>query len=379
LRSLRCITQLVLKELISLWRDRVLLLFMLYAFSIGIYTQAHGITHELRNAAIAVIDGDNSPLSQAVRDGFLPPQFRPPQAILPRDVNKALDNARFTFVLDIPPNFQADVQAGHRPSLQLLIDATAIMQAGLGANTIQAIVNQEINRFVHGEKIDDKKVADKNLIELQLRAAFNQGLESLWFTGTMEMLNNITMLAILLAGAALIREREHGTLEHLLVLPVQPIEIMLGKVLANGLVIMVLTLTSLLVILKGVLGMQIAGSIPLFLSGVAAYLFFASSLGIFLGTIARSMPQLGLLFILVVLPMILLSGGTTPMESMPAWLRSFMQYTPSAQFVAFAQAILYRGLGFEGVWLRLLGIAGVGAVFFAIAALRFRSFLSKQQ
>ena len=374
MRALRCITQLVLKELISLWRDRVLLLFMLYAFSFGIYMQAHAITHELRNAAIAVIDADNSPLSQAIRDAFLPPQFRLPQAILPRDVDKVLDNARYTFVLDIPPNFQADVQAGHRPSLQLLIDATAIMQAGLGANTIQAIVDAEISRFVAGEK-----PAGKSPIELQLRAAFNQGLESLWFTGTMEMLNNITMLAILLAGAALIREREHGTLEHLLVLPGQPIEIMLGKVLANGLVIIVLTLSSLLVILQGLLGMQIAGSIPLFLCGVAAYLFFASSLGIFLGTIARSMPQLGLLFILMVLPMILLSGGTTPMESMPAWLRSFMQYTPSAQFVAFAQAILYRGLGFEGVWLRLLGIAGVGAVFFAISALRFRSFLAKQQ
>lgn len=374
MRALRCIGQLVLKELISLWRDRVLLLFMLYAFSIAIYTQAHGITHELRNAAIAVIDGDNSPLSQSIRDAFLEPQFHPPRAILPREVDSGLDNARYTFVLDIPSNFQADVEAGHRPSLQLLIDATAIMQAGLGANTIEAIINREIARFAGGEK-----AASKSPIELQLRVAFNQGLESVWFTGTMEMLNQITMLAILLAGAALIREREHGTLEHLMVLPVQPLEIMLGKVLANSIVIVVLTLFALLVILKGALGMKIAGSIPLFLSGVAAYLFFSSSLGIFLGTIVRSMPQLGLLFILTVLPMILLSGGTTPMESMPAWLRSSMQYTPSAQFVAFAQAILYRGLGFEGVWWRLLSMTAMGGVFFWISAWRFRSFLSRQQ
>ncbi len=374
MRAVRCIGQLVLKELISLWRDRVLLIFMLYAFSIAIYMQAHGVTHELRNAAIAVIDGDNSPLSQNIRDAFLEPQFHPPQAILPRDVDKALDNARYTFVLDIPSNFQADVEAGHRPALQLLIDATAIMQAGLGANTIQAIVDAEINRFVVGEKN-----AGKSPIELQLRVAFNQGLESVWFTGSMELLNQITMLAILLSGAALIREREHGTLEHLLVLPVQPLEIMLGKVLANSLVIIVLTLFALLVVLKGIIGMQIAGSIPLFLTGVAAYLFFTSSLGIFLGTVARSMPQLGLLFLLAVLPMILLSGGTTPMESMPVWLRSFMQYTPSAQFVAFAQAILYRGLGFEGVWLRLLSMAALGGVFFWISARRFRSFLAQQQ
>ena len=374
MRALRCIGQLVIKELISLWHDRVLLAFMLYSFTIGIYMQAHGVTHELKNASIAIIDSDNSTLSQSLRDAFLPPEFHPPRAILPGDIDHALDNGRYIFVLEIPPNFQADVEAGRHPDLQLLIDATAIMQAGLGANVIQGIINQELAHFSTGEKS-----APKSLIELQSRIAFNQGLESLWFTGTMEMLNNITMLAILLTGAALIREREHGTLEHLLVLPVQPIEIMLGKVLAIGLVIITLTLGALLIILRGILRMHIAGSIPLFITGVAAYLFFTTSLGIFLGTVARSMPQLGLMFLLVVLPMLLLSGGTTPMESMPFWLRSFMQYTPSAQFVAFAQALLFRGLGFEGVWLRLLGMVGAGAVFFAFSAMQFRKFMSRQQ
>lgn len=373
MRSLRNIWQLVLKELIGLWRDRVLLAFVLYAFTAAIYMQAHGVSHELHRAPIAIIDSDNSPLSQTLRDAFQPPQFQTPVAISPRDLDAAMDNAKFTFVLDIPPNFEADVLAGRRPALQLLIDATAIMQAGLGANSIQSIINSELERYLHGEKITRQPV------ELQLRVAFNQGMNSLWFTGTMEMINYITMLAILLSGAALSREREHGTLEHLLVLPVQPLEIMLGKVLANSLIIMTMTSVSLLLVLKGVLGMQIAGSIPLFLCGVAAYLFFASSLGIFLGTLARTMPQLGLLFILVSLPMILLSGGNTPFESMPFWLRSVMRYTPSAQFVAYAQAILYRGVGFEGVWPRLLEISLTGAAFFWFSAMRFRTFLAQQQ
>lgn len=374
MRALRSISQLVYKELVSLWRDRVLLLFMIYVFSAGVYMQAHGITHELHRAPIAIIDNDNSPLSQALRDAFLPPQFREPVAIAADEVDAALDTARFTFVLDIPPGFEADVLAGRHPSVQLLIDATAIMQAGLGANSIQAIISREITRFARGEN-----AAMTMPVELQTRIAFNQSMQTVWFTGTMEMLNHVTMLGILLAGAALVREREHGTLEHLLVLPVRPVEIMLGKMLANGLVILALTAASLFTVLKGALGMQIAGSIPLFLLGVAAYLFFTASLGIFLGTVSRSMPQLGLLFILVVLPMILLSGGSTPMESMPDWLRAFMQYTPSAQFVAFAQAILYRGLDFEGVWLRLLAIAGAGAVFFLISAQWFRRFLARQQ
>ena len=175
-----------------------------------------------------------------------------------------MDAARYTFVLNFPPNFQADVLAGRSPEVQLLIDATALMQAGLGANDISAIFQTEVNRFVlrHSEGVASP-------VNLQIRAAFNQGLESSWFTGTMGLITNITMLSVLLAGAALIREREHGTLEHLLVLPVRPSEIMLAKVVANGAVILVATLVSLIVVLKWVLGVAIAGSIPLFLAGAA--------------------------------------------------------------------------------------------------------------
>ncbi len=365
---------LIRKELISLWRDRAMLVFVLYAFTLAIYVQANGMKHDLNRATVGVVDEDNSTLSHAITDALLPPRFQPPVALAPGRVDRAMDAARYTFVLDFPPNFQADVLAGRAPDVQLLIDATALMQAGLGANDISAIFQQEVSRFLSHEAD-----AAASSVELKLRAVFNQTLESSWFTGTMGLINNITMLSVLLAGAALIREREHGTLEHVLTLPVRPSQIMLAKIIANGAVILALTGLSVLVVLQGVMGMQIAGSVPLFLGGAALYLFFSASLGIFLGTLSNSMPQFGLLFILTILPMNLLSGGFTPLESMPVWMQYAVQVSPSTHFVAFAQAILYRGAGLAVVWPRFVATLGIGGLFFAFALVRFRGFLAAQQ
>ncbi|PWC34889.1 ABC transporter permease, partial [Azospirillum sp. TSO22-1] len=299
------------------------------------------------------------------------PESRPPVLIGAGDVNAAMDSARFTFVLDIPPDFEADVLAGRSPAAQLLIDATAMMQAGIGAGQIVGILDDEIGRFARREA-----AAAPAPVGLQVRYAFNQALDTKWFMGIMATINNITMLAVLLAGAALIREREHGTLEHLLVMPVRPAEIMTAKVVANGTVILALTAFALLGIVRGVLGVPLAGSMTLFLAGTALYLFFATALGIFLGTIARSMPQLGLLFILIVLPMTMLSGANTPLESEPKWLQWVMQFVPSTHFVAFAQAILCRGAGLEVVWPRFAATVVIGAVFFALSLRRFRRHLA---
>jgi ABC-2 type transport system permease protein len=176
-----------------------------------------------------------------------------------------------------------------------------------------------------------------------------------------------------------VREREHGTMDHLLVMPVTPFEIAMSKVWANSLVITVAAGLSLYVVVRGMLGVPIAGSIPLFIGGVMIYLFFACAIGIFIGTVARSMPQLGLLFMLVFLPMNMLSGSNTPLESMPPWLATVMQASPSTHFVSFAQSILYRGAGLDVVWPQFAQVAAVGGLFFFAAVLRFRSSTAQPQ
>jgi ABC-2 type transport system permease protein len=209
-------------------------------------------------------------------------------------------------------------------------------------------------------------------VTLTIHLAFNPNATPGWFTAITGIINNITMLAILLCGSAVIREREHGTMDHLLTLPLSPIEIASAKVVANGFVIFVATALSLYFVVRGLLAVPVAGSIPLFMAGVALYLFYALAVGLFLATLVRSMPQFGLLFILVFLPMQMLSGGNTPLESEPRVLQIIMQGVASTHFVSFAAAILFRGAGLGLVYRDYLAVAGLGALFFALAVFRFR-------
>ena len=374
LTSLGHIWQLGVKELRSLWRDRLLLLFVIWAFSGALYTAAKAAPDRLHRAAIPVVDEDQSPLSQRIVTAFYPPTFMKPTAIGLQDMDAGMDAGRFTFVMDIPPDFQSDVLAGKQPSIQLNVDATQMSQAFLGAGYIQSIALGEVAEFLAGDRVVSTPVVD-----LAMRNRFNPGLDNTWFMGVMELINNVTMLSIVLTGAALIREREHGTIEHLLVLPLKPSEIMLAKVWAMGAVVLLATALALQFVLRDGLGMPVSGSIGLFLTGCALHLFATTSMGIYLGTVARSMPQLGLLMILVLLPLQILSGGMTPTESMPDLVRYLMMGAPTTHFVSFAQAILYRGADLSIVWPQFAAIGLIGATFFVAALRRFRSTVSSMQ
>lgn len=361
------IYRLGIKELRSLWRDPMMLFLILYSFSVGIYVAATAMPETLHKAPIAIVDEDQSQLSSRITGAFYPPHFTPPSIVGLNEVDKGLDAGRYTFALDIPPDFQRDVLAGRQPGLQLNVDATRMSQAFTGGGYIQQIVQGEVAEFMKGTRASTPVP-----VELALRVRFNPTLAQSWFGAVMEIINSVTMLSIVLTGAALIREREHGTIEHLLVMPVTPFEIMASKVWAMGLVVLVACAFALFVMVEGVLSVPVEGSIALFLAGAGLHLFATTSIGIFMGTIARSMPQFGLLLMLVLLPLMLLSGGMTPRESMPEVVQFVMQAAPTTHFVQLAQAILYRGAGLDIVWPHMLATLAIGIAFFGISLSRFR-------
>ncbi|UGA41450.1 ABC transporter permease [Bradyrhizobium quebecense] len=371
MRSLSNIFWLGTKELRSFFSDWVLMGLVIYSFSLSIISHAQSNSQELYHASIAVVDEDHSDLSRRITHAFLMPLFKPPVLIAQSDVDHLMNDGQYTFVIDIPPNFQRDVLAGRQPGLQINVDATAMVQAGLGSGDAQQIVSTEIARFLSQD--ESTPLSSVNLV---IRVAFNPNVTTAWFTSVMGIIGSINILAIILAGAALVREREHGTMDHLMVMPVTPFEIAMSKIWANGLVIAVAVGFSLSFVVRLLLKVPIAGSIPLFLLGTVLYLFFATGLGLFLGTVARSMPQLGLLYMLIAVPMNVLSGSATPLESMPPWLATVMQASPSTHFVSFAQAILYRGAGLDVVWPQFLAVSGIGALFLALSLLRFKAALA---
>ncbi|MBA1263548.1 ABC transporter permease [Stutzerimonas sp. NM35] len=370
MRKLSNILQLGIKELRSLYRDPALLLLIVYAFTLGIYSSATGVPEAPHRATIGIIDEDQSQASTRIVNAFQLPYFLPPKAIDLAAMDSGMDAARYTFTLNIPPNFQQDLLAGRQPSIQLNVDATQISQAFTGAGHIQQIITAEVAEF-----LSRYRQVDAYPVRAVVHTAFNPNLLRAWFGAVNEVINQITMLSIILTGAALIREREHGTIEHLLVMPVTPFEIMSAKVWSMGLVVLLASAFALRLVVEGWLQVPIQGSILLFMGGAALHLFATTSIGIFFGTLARSMPQLGLLIILVLIPLQILSGGMTPRESMPEAVQHIMLAAPTTHFVELAQAILFRGAGINIVWPQLLALAVIGSAFFVGALSRLRKSL----
>ena len=354
------------KELWSLWRDPVMLILIVYTFTVAVYTAATAMPDSLNMAPIAIVDEDHSTLSERLSSAFYPPYFLPQTTEL-NHMDAGMDAGEFTFALNIPVNFQEDILAGREATIQVNVDATRMTQAMVGAGYIQQIILSEVNEYV----LRHREISTLP-VELEMRARFNPVLDQKWFGSVMQIINNVAMLSIILTGAALIREREHGTIEHLMVMPVTVFEIMMSKVWSMSLVVLLAAFLGLKLVVQIILKVPIEGNLWLFFFGALLTLFATTSMGIYLATMSKSMPQFGLLMMLTLIPMQMLSGGMTPRESMPEVLQNVMLIAPTTHFVELAQAILYRNAGLSVVWPAFLWLIGIGTVFFYVAWKRFK-------
>ena len=370
---LSIVLRLGVKELWSLWRDPAMLILIAFSFTVSVYTAASSVPETLNQAPIAIVDEDQSSLSQAIRAAFYPPHFQTPVLLDSMDaLDRGMDGGHITFGLVIPPNLARDLLAGRGGEIQINVDATRMSQAFMGNASIQQIIHDEV---AHWMGITAPDVAEP--VTLSLRARFNPALENSWFGGLMQIINQITMASIILTGAALIREREHGTIEHLLVMPITPAHIMFSKVWSMSLVVLLSSVLSLNVVVRGLLGVPVEGSLWLFFGGALLHLFATTAMGIYLATVARNMPQFGMLMILILLPLQMLSGGTTPRESMPELVQTLMLAAPTTHFVELGQAILYRGADLSLVWPSMLWLLVIGSIIFALSLRRFRGAITR--
>lgn len=367
MRHLSNILWLTWKELLSLWRELLLLLLVIYSFGPGMYIESSASGEMVSKAAVTFVDEDRSALSRALQSALYPPYFLTPRTAEAAEVDRLMDWGETVFVVIVPAGFEADVRAGRRPSVQVNIDATKTMQASVGTGYLLATINAEVARFAARED-----VMAASPVDLVLRRSFNPAGNSVWLAAISGLLDHLSMLTIILTGAALIREREHGTIEHLLVMPLNAVEIAMAKMIANALVVFLAFVFALFVVVEGALAVPFAGSEALLLAGTAIYIFAAAAIGILLGILARTMAQFALLIMLVIMPIMILSGGMTPIESQPLWLQPITWLLPSRHYMEFAVAITYRGAGLSVVWIEFLWTFLLGAAVLAVSLLMFR-------
>lgn len=366
IRKIKNIFTLSIKELKSFVFDKSMVIFVAYLFSVAIYITGSSASIELKNVSIAFVDFDKSRLSSSIIDSFYKPRFNKPEIISYYDIDKNMDNGHFTFVIIIPNGFEKDILASKVPEIEVNIDATRMTQAGIGSFYIRNIINNEVSSFLQ-KNIDKSKT-----FELISRYKYNQNLEGHWFGSITEIINSIIMVSILLSAASVVREKELGTFEHILVLPVTSFEVMISKIISVTAIVLIGVTFSTLVVVKEILDIPINGSISLYLFSTFLVLFATTSIGIFLGTIARNMPQLGLLFIITIIPLMLLSGTLSPFESMPLPIQYFMKLMPTSHFVEVSQAILFRDANFYIVYKKLIAMFLIGLAFFVSTLFIFR-------
>lgn len=355
------------KELRTLAKEPMMIFFIIWSFGFSIYTQSTGAGETVNNAAIAIVDEDQSRLSRSIAGLFYPPYFQTVKTIDAADMARAMDEGRFTVIIVIPPGFEKDINSGRDTEIQVDVDATASQQASLAAAYVQRMVTDEVVR--HRDALVQPTVQSTSLV---LRRAFNPNGTQSWFRAIVGLADQLSMLMIILTGAALLREREHGTIEHLMVMPLTAFEIALAKVWANGVVIVAAFVCSLFFVVKGVLAVPIAGSHWLLLLGTVIYVFAAAAIGIFLGMLARTMAQFALLMLMVIIPMMILSGGMLPVESQPQWVQYVTWLLPARHYLALVQAIAIRGAGFMIVWQEFLTILVMGGMFLTASLFLFR-------
>ena len=363
------IFHLVIKELRSIRADPVMLLLVVYSFSISVNTVATGAVTEATNLSVGIVDEDGSDLSRRIAEGLRRPTFQPPVQITASDIDPMMDQGKLLFVVEIPPNFEADIRAQRQTGLQINVDATAVAQAGNGASSLRNAIATEIQRFISGRE-GSTGGADQSRRARRLQPEPQDGV--VFGDDPGRQPNHDADCHPHRRGADPRARAGHGRAppghagrvdgDHAgqddRQRPRHP-----GR-------------SDAVAAIRGALVDRLADqrvSCWCSCSGAAIYALVVAALGILLGTLATTMGQFGLLAMPVLVVTQLLSGSSTPMESMPVWLQYVMQtISPTPHFVAFSQAVLFRGADITLVWRELAAMLAIGVVYFTVASVRFR-------
>ena len=367
-----------IKEIKSFFNDKVFLVFVIWGFTLNIIVSANAGNMDVKNAAVAVVMEDDSLLSKNIVTALRQPYFKTPDLVSYGDIEDLLDKGKYVFIITIPENFESNLVAGKPTEIQLNVDATAISLAYVGSGYIKQIISKEINTYLDASGKSLKKASQMQFDQV-VRVKYNPNMKSEWFMSVAQIIIMSTMLSMMLPAVALVREKESGTIEHLLVMPIIPQEIMLSKIWSNSLIILCFAIMSMLIVVKGHYGLQIEGSLLLYFVGFVIFQFSVTSLGIVLATFVNNTAQLALSIIVVMMPMVFLSGAYTPMESMTPLMQKLMFISPLKHCMDFSFAVIFRAATLADIYKPMIYMIITGIVLFVSASIKFNSWFNSSR
>ncbi|MES1994383.1 MAG: ABC transporter permease [Pseudomonadota bacterium] len=363
-----------LKELLQFRRDVFLLIIVVYAFSADIYVAGSGIEMELKHAALTVADYDQSSASRDLIYSFREPQFKLQGMEMNADRGMdMLDSGKTMLYLEIPANFNKALLSGDPAQIQLLVDTSNSVLGSLATSyAAQIVAGYGVQRAMERLSVAGAMGGSMPMVNSAHRVWFNPNGLDRWFVPINEMLTMITMLSIMLPAAAMVREKERGTVEQLLVSPLTPLEIMLPKVFAMTMVILLGVTVTVYGVLGPIFHIPFRGNVFLFYILTAIYVFSTAGFGLAISTVVNNLAQVGLMVIMLLSPMLMLSGTFVPPEAMPTVLGYLMLLSPLHHFIEIVMGILLKGVGLDVLWPSVLGMFLLGGAVFGFGTWRFR-------
>jgi ABC-2 type transport system permease protein len=363
------------KEFLQLFRDKVLLIVLIYAFTAVVYTGGKGVYLEVRNFSVVVLDLSKSKESREFIEKLRMPYFKVVAYVnSEKELVDWLDRGRASMAIIIPSNFSTLVKEG-KGKVQAIVDGTMSMTSTMAISYLNTIA-QEYSLELLKYSVYKKQLKIPE-VEARLRSLFNPNNLSLWFMSLLELFNMTTMVSLLLTASALIREKEQGTIEQLLITPVKTWEVFLAKVIPTVVIIGFLSTMSLLLMVKGVFGVPIKGSVLVFFLVTCLYVFTVSALGITIATMVDNLSQAMMVILAILVPMLMISGAWTPPEAMHPVIRAVSLLSPMRYYLEFGYGLLLKGVGFSYLWKDVLGMICVGGILFVISSLKFRQSFAK--
>jgi ABC-2 type transport system permease protein len=341
----------VSKELLSFLRSVMLVVVVLYSFTVDVYIAGSGIQIKPRNVVVGYVDDTGGGISQKILARLHKPEFRTPIAFLSQ---KALSDAIFNKEVMVGIIFDADFEKnyaqGKNAQINLLLDATAASQSLTTFSYLQNII------------LDFQSVDFP--LEIKSHKLFNQNADNHTFMALTELLSIITLLIVILTAMVFVKEKEEGTWDIMLLMPIDPKITILAKSMSQVLIVMAGTILSLGFVLFAQFDVPLNGSFWAFILLTFLYSFSSAGIGLFVAAVSKDIMQVAQLSIIIMMPLIFLSGAWTPVYAMHPVFQTLSLFSPLRYYIEGTESIFFRGTAFVDLWPYFSGVLLLGIVLY---------------
>jgi ABC-2 type transport system permease protein len=371
------IQHMLIKEFIQVFRDPRMKLVIFGMPVLQLLVFSYAVNTDVRNISTAIYDLDHSVMSRELVARFVNSGYFQITTYVAddRQARDLMDHGRVQAILQLNPGFENDLLAGKTVPFQVIVDGTNSNTAAIILSYSARIVGQFSQELLVRRITRLRGAIPKpGQIQVQTRAWFNENLESRYFFIPGVIVILLTLITLQLTSMAVVREKELGTMEQIIVTPIRPHEFILGKTIPFILIAFV-DVIGVMVVAKLWFGLPIRGSLVLFFLACGIFLLTTLAVGLLISTVSETQQQAMMTTFFFFMPAMMLSGFVFPIANMPKVIQYLTYLDPLRYFLVIVRGLFLKGVGFDVLWPQMAALLVIGVASMALARARFRKTL----